>query len=135
MGKSMQQWYPSLIKPSFTPPGWLFPIVWPVLYFMMAVAAFLIARKGLNRKPVQIALVIFAFQLLLNALWSPIFFTLHLIGLAAIEIIFLWAGILATIIYFWRISRFASLLLWPYLAWVSFAAVLNFSIWYLNRTA
>jgi tryptophan-rich sensory protein len=126
-------WYATLEKPFFTPPNWLFAPAWTLLYILMGVAAFLVWRKGLKNRGVRIALIVFLIQLVLNALWSVVFFGLEspLYGLIVISI--LWIAILVTIIKFFRISRVASVLMWPYLLWVTFAAGLNASIWLLNR--
>jgi len=126
-------WYATLEKPPFTPPNWLFAPAWTLLYILMGVAAFLVWRKGLKNRGVRIALIVFLIQLVLNALWSVVFFGLEspLYGLIVISI--LWIAILVTIIKFFRISRVASVLMWPYLLWVTFAAGLNASIWLLNR--
>jgi tryptophan-rich sensory protein len=126
-------WYATLEKPFFTPPNWLFAPVWTLLYILMGVAAFLVWRKGLENRGVRIALIVFLIQLVLNALWSVVFFGLEspLYGLVVIAV--LWIAILVTVIKFFRISRVASVLMWPYLLWVTFAAVLNSSIWMLNR--
>ena len=126
-------WYATLEKPSFTPPNWLFAPAWTLLYILMGIAAFLVWRKGLENRQVRTALIVFLVQLILNALWSVVFFGLEspLYGLIVISI--LWIAILVTIIKFFRISRVASVLMWPYLLWVTFAAVLNSSIWLLNR--
>lgn len=125
------EWYASLKKPSWNPPGWIFGPVWTALYAMMAVAAWLVWRQGgwgKQRKP----LLIFLAQLALNALWTPLFFGLHRPGLAFAEIVLLWLAIAATIAVFRRVRRVAAWLLAPYLAWVSFAAALNFTLWRLN---
>ena len=126
-------WYATLEKPAFTPPNWLFAPAWTLLYILMGTAAFLVWRKGLENRQVRAALIVFLVQLILNALWSVVFFGLEspLYGLIVISI--LWIAILVTIIKFFRISRVASVLMWPYLLWVTFAAVLNSSIWLLNR--
>ena len=100
---------------------------------MMGVAAFLIWNKGIGSRQVRIALGLFLAQLVLNGLWTPIFFGLHMMGLALAEIILLWMAILATIVSFWRISRTAAYLLIPYILWVSFAIALNGALWHLNR--
>ena len=121
-------WYAGLTKPSWTPPGWLFGPVWSVLYLSMAVAAWLVWRKG----NAVMTLVLFAVQLAFNAAWSWLFFGLHSPGLGFADIVLLWAAIVATTIAFWRRSLVAGLLFVPYLAWVSFASVLNFAIWRLN---
>jgi benzodiazapine receptor len=126
-------WYAALEKPPFNPPNWLFAPVWTFLYILMGIAAFLVWRKGLGNRQVRAALIVFLIQLILNALWSVVFFGLEspLFGLIVISI--LWVVILVTVIQFFKISRAASVLLWPYLLWVTFAAVLNSSIWLLNR--
>jgi len=124
-------WYQQLAKPSFTPPDWIFGPVWTILYLMMGVAAWLVWRnKGFaGAAP---ALSLFVVQLALNALWSFIFFGLKQPGLAFGEILLLWLAILGTLVAFWRLAPAAGLLLAPYLLWVSFAALLNFSLWRLN---
>ena len=123
--QSVVTWYPTLVKPWFNPPPWLFAPVWTVLYIMMAVAAWLVwLRKG--------SLVLFYVQLALNFLWTFLFFNQHAPGLALIEIVAMWLAILATLLGFWKIDRRAGWLLVPYLAWVSFAGFLNGSIWWLN---
>jgi benzodiazapine receptor len=131
--QAVSDWYVHLNKPFFTPPGWLFGPVWTVLYLLMAVAAFLIWQKGLDDTVVKIALALYMLQLVLNALWTPIFFGAKMPLLAFIEIIFLWIAIILTIIVFIRVSKPAAILLVPYILWTSFAAVLSFSIWRLNR--
>jgi len=125
------EWYGSLKKPSWNPPGWIFGPVWTALYTMMAVAAWLVWRQGgwaRQRKP----LLMFLGQLVLNALWTPLFFGLHRTGVAFAEIILLWLAIAWTITAFWHVHRAATWLLAPYLVWVSFAAVLNGTLWRLN---
>lgn len=126
-------WYPTLTKPSFNPPAWVFGPVWTVLYIMMGVAAFLVWRRGLGAEGVRLALGVFLLQLLLNGLWSLLFFGLRSPGLAFVDILALWLAIGATVWLFWRLVPAAGVLLLPYWAWVSFAAVLNGSIWSLNR--
>jgi tryptophan-rich sensory protein len=130
---SIPTWYASLQKPAFNPPNWIFGPVWTTLFIMMGVAAFLVWDKGLENKKVRISLAIFGLQLLLNVLWSILFFGLQSPLYAFIDIIMLWASILATIIYFYRISAAAAYLLIPYILWVSFASILNLSIVILNR--
>lgn len=121
-------WYATINKPSWTPPNWLFGPVWTLLYAMMAVAAWLIWRRiGWSS-----AITLFIVQLILNLAWSFIFFKFHSPGLAFIEIVLLWMAIAATIWKFSSTSQPATLLLVPYLLWVTFAAALNFSIWRLN---
>lgn len=125
------EWYAALNKPAWNPPGWIFGPVWTALYVMMAVAAWLVWRRGgfaAQRRP----LGWFLAQLVLNALWTPLFFGLRQPGWAFAEILLLWLAILATLLAFRSVSRAAAWLLVPYLAWVSFAAVLNGTIWRLN---
>jgi len=131
--EALDTWYANLNKPFFNPPGWVFGPVWTTLYALMAVSAFLVWQKGLDTRAVRIALAFFVLQLILNALWTPLFFGAKMPLAAFIEILFLWAAIFLTIFTFTRVSRPAALLLTPYIAWVSFAAVLNASIWLLNR--
>lgn len=125
-------WYANINKPTFRPPNWVFAPVWTTLFLLMGIALFLVLRKGLNKKDIKIAISVFAFQLVLNTLWSFLFFGLKSPFAAFVEIIFLWIAILASIILFFRISRPAGALLIPYILWVSFASILNFSIWRLN---
>ncbi len=129
---AIRGWYTTLNKPSFNPPSWVFGPVWTTLFALMGIAAFLVWKKGWKRKDVKIALGIFIGQLVLNTLWSIIFFGLQNPGGAFVEVILLWLAIIATIIAFARISKAAAWLLAPYIAWVSFAAYLNFTIWMLN---
>jgi benzodiazapine receptor len=126
------EWYAGLVKPSWTPPGYVFGPVWTLLYASMAVAAWMLWR-GVGFGGARMALILFIAQLVLNGMWSWIFFGLHKPGLAFVEIFFLWALIVATLIAFWKLYPPSGILLVPYLAWVSFAAVLNFSIWWFNR--
>jgi tryptophan-rich sensory protein len=129
----VRDWYPTLTKPSFNPPSWVFGPVWTVLYILMGIAAFLVWNKGLDQEGVRLALALFAAQLFLNGLWSFLFFGMESPFVAFLEILVLWVLIVATVIAFWRMNPWAGLLLVPYLGWVSFAAVLNGSIWVLNR--
>lgn len=130
--ESIPTWYAGLEKPWFTPPNWVFAPVWIILYTLMGVAAYLVLQKGAHRKDVQVALAVFAAQLVLNAAWSLLFFGFHAPLLAFLEIIMLWFAIGITIMRFRAISGSAGLLLVPYIAWVSFAAILNAAIWLLN---
>ncbi len=125
-------WYQGLAKPALTPPGWLFPVAWTALYVMMGVSLFIVLRKTAGSATPKAALSAFALQLLLNGLWSWIFFGLHMPALAFAEIVFLWLAIGISAVHFWHIKRAAGLLLLPYLGWVTFAAWLNFSLWRLN---
>jgi tryptophan-rich sensory protein len=125
------EWYQALAKPGWTPPGWLFGPVWTLLYCMMAVAAWLVWREqGISGARLPLAL--FAVQLALNAAWTPIFFGLRQPGWAFLEICLLWAAILAAAVLMFVKKPAAGLLMTPYLAWVSFAACLNFAIWRMN---
>lgn len=124
-------WYRDLAKPPWRPPDWLFGPVWLVLYISIAVSGWLIWRQwGIDG--VALALGVFAVQLVLNALWSAIFFGLRRPDLAFIEVLCLWVSIIATIAVFHPIDAAAAYLLIPYALWVSFAAILNYSIWRLN---
>lgn len=131
--RGVSTWYPTLVKPSFNPPAWVFGPVWTVLYIMMGVAAFVIWKTGLETDGVKLALTLFAVQLALNGLWSILFFGMRSPGLALVEIVLLWLAIVGTIWSFWRVEPLAGVLLLPYWAWVSFASVLNGSLWWLNR--
>jgi len=128
--RSVTTWMPTLNLPSFQPPSWLFGPVWTLLYTMMAVAAWLVyVRTGRAWSP---AMLLFAAQLTLNALWSVLFFGLRRPDLAAAEIVLLLALIVATAIAFWRHSVLAGALMVPYALWVCFATVLNVAIWRMN---
>ncbi len=129
---SIPSWYVFLARPSFAPPNVVFGPVWTTLYLLMGIAAFLVWRKGIGRSEVKQALAVFMLQLALNAFWSILFFGLHSLLGAVIEIVFLWVSIVWTIALFWRLSKTAAWLLVPYLLWVSFAACLALSIWTLN---
>jgi benzodiazapine receptor len=130
---AIADWYANLNKPSFNPPDWLFGPVWTALYVLMAVSAAIVWHKGLDKAAVRIALALFLVQLILNGLWTPLFFGLKMPLAAFVEILLLWAAIGLTILAFARVSLAAAVLLLPYILWTSFAAVLNFSIWLLNR--
>jgi len=125
-------WYAALNKPFFNPPNWLFGPVWTILFIIMGVALFLVWRQGWRQEAVRKALKLFFIQLGFNIIWSYFFFTLENPRLAFLEIIALWLAIVATMIAFYAVERRAAWLLWPYLAWVSFAAFLNYSIWVIN---
>ncbi|OGS23214.1 MAG: TspO protein [Elusimicrobia bacterium RIFOXYA2_FULL_39_19] len=126
-------WYVTLNKPMFNPPSWVFAPTWTLLYSLMGIASYLVWQKDINRKLVRTALLIFYIQLALNVLWSFLFFGMLSLNYAFVEILILWIFILITIIYFLRISGLAGVLLIPYLIWVSYAALLNYSFWMLNR--
>jgi benzodiazapine receptor len=125
-------WYATLEKAFFTPPSWLFAPAWITLYLLMAVAAFLIWRKGLAHDGVKCALTLFLVQLVLNALWSVVFFGLQSPLYGMVVILALWIAILLTIIKFFKLSVAAGSLMLPYILWVSFASALNIAIWVLN---
>lgn len=126
------QWFQSLQLPWFYPPQWAFGAVWTLLFTLIGIAVYLVYRQGTERRPVRIALGVFAAQMVLNVAWSPVFFELQNPPLALGVIGVLWAVIGVTIQAFDRVDRRAAVLLVPYLAWVSFAAILNYSIWRLN---
>ncbi len=125
------EWYAGLVKPGLTPPAWVFAPVWTLLYAMMSLAAWLVWREHGLVKALR-PLGLFLGQLALNVLWSYLFFGLHRPGLAFLDIVALWLGILATLVAFWRAYPAAGLLMLPYLLWVSLAAYLNFQFWRLN---
>lgn len=129
---AIESWYTTLEKPWFTPPSWVFGPVWTVLYTLQGVAAWLLWRGGLERREVKIALGLFGVQFALNLAWSPAFFGLQSPLLGLVVIVPLWFAIAATMAAAWRVDRRATLLLVPYLAWVSLATALNYAIWTLN---
>ena len=130
---SVDSWFPTLEKPIFNPPGWLFAPVWTALYIMMGIAAGLVWNKVKIDPSVKKALIFYFIQLSLNALWSILFFGAQNPLLALIEIVLLWLMIYETFIMFRKIDKIAGYLLIPYLLWVSFATILNASIWWLNK--
>jgi benzodiazapine receptor len=127
----VDEWYAALSKPSWNPPNWLFGPVWSLLYLLMAISVWLVWQKE-GFQAAIIPLGVFLLQLVLNAAWSWLFFGLHEMGIAFIEILALWVGILVCIILFWRIIPISGILLVPYLLWVTFASVLNYTLWQLN---
>ncbi|MBS3818024.1 tryptophan-rich sensory protein [bacterium] len=129
---SVDTWYTTLQKPSFTPPGWLFAPVWTTLYILMGISAFIVWRKGWKNPLVKWALGIFLFQLILNALWSVLFFGLKQPLIAFGEIVLLWLAVGVMIFNFHKVSRWAAYLQFPYILWVTFAALLNGFLWILN---
>jgi len=124
-------WYAGLQKPAWNPPNWIFGPVWTALYMIMAVAAWLVWKRG-GFAGQRVALSLFLIQLLFNALWSPLFFGLRHPALAFVDILLLWLALLGTVITFWKALPLAGALLVPYLAWVTFASALNFALWRLN---
>ncbi len=130
-GSGDSDWYRALQKSPLNPPGWVFGVVWPILYLLMGVAAAIVWRKvELPRR--RVAMTLFAVQLVVNLTWSPVFFALHMIGLAVLHIGVLWVLVVLTINTFWHFSRVAACLMVPYLMWISFAAWLSYSVWQLN---
>lgn len=129
--QAIPDWYVTLNKPIFSPPNWLFGPVWTILYTLMGIALFLVVEKGKGKKR-KIAIKVFLTQLALNSLWSIIFFGLKLPSLAFLEIVIMWTFIILSIKQFLPISKTAAYLLVPYLLWVTFASVLNLSIFVLN---
>jgi tryptophan-rich sensory protein len=127
---SVQSWYLTLNKPSWNPPSWLFGPVWTTLYVLMGIACYLIWKSEHPRK--KQVLTLYFLQLFLNFLWSPAFFGVQNPMLGMLVIVPLWASILACILFFRKINTWAAVLMIPYLLWVSFATVLNATIWYLN---
>jgi len=129
---SISTWYAEIEKPFFNPPNWVFAPVWTTLFILMGISLYLVWKRGIAKEGVKIALTLFGVQIVLNTLWSILFFGMKSPFLAFMEIIILWAAILLTILKFMKISKTAGYLLVPYILWVSFAAVLNFSIFILN---
>ena len=127
----IEGWYKTIEKPSWNPPDYVFGPVWTTLFIMMAIAAWMVWKKD-GFQAVSLAMTLFAIQLVLNIAWSWIFFGMHQPGWAFVEIVILGLAIAATTVAFFRCSRLAGWLMVPYGAWVSFAGVLNFTIWQLN---
>lgn len=121
-------WYAALNKPSWNPPAWIFGPAWSLLYTLMAIAAWLVWRRDGWRLP----LLFYFLQLLLNAAWTPLFFGAHQLGWALAEIVVLWIAILLTQLNFHRVNKAAGWLFVPYLVWVAFATILNFTLWRMN---
>lgn len=131
---SVETWYPTIVKPVFNPPNWIFMPVWTLLYILMAIAAGLVWDKIKEQtEEVKKALLFFIIQLTLNAIWSYLFFGLKNPLLALVEIALLWLMIYETYLKFIKINKIAGYLLIPYMAWVAFAGILNASIWWLNK--
>jgi translocator protein len=126
-----KSFYSQLVQPNWAPPSEIFGPVWTILYTLMGIAAWLVWRSG-GFRPNRQALTLFLLQLAFNALWSWLFFAWYLGVLALADIAVLWILIVATLVSFWRVRPLAGALLIPYLLWVSFASVLNYSLWQLN---
>lgn len=133
LGMCNMNTYTNLIKPPFSPPGWIFPIVWSILYLLMAVAFYLILLKGKEGKAIRKAKKYYFIQLGLNLIWVVIFFRFRLYGLAFLDILFMVVFIMLSIFEFFKIDKISSFLLLPYIIWTSFAGVLNFYIWMFNE--
>ncbi len=129
---SISTWYASLVKPAFNPPNSVFGPIWTIIYTLIGISLYLVIRDGIESKEKKTALIVFSVHLILNSLWSILFFGIKNIFLAFFEIIILWGMIVYTMLLFKRINQKTVYLLTPYLLWVSFAAILNFSIWRLN---
>ncbi len=130
--QSIPGWYASLQKPWFTPPSWVFGPVWTLLYVLMGSAAYLIYEKGLKKPEVRSALEVFGIQLALNAAWSVAFFGLRSIPGGLAIIVLLWLSIIWATALFWKLSRNAALMMLPYILWTCLAALLNYSLFFLN---
>jgi len=131
---SVIEWYPSIIKPSFTPPNWIFAPVWSILYIMMGISWGHVNKIRKSAKLFTKQNIAFITQLLLNGAWSYIFFGLHEIGYAWLDLNLILISLTVTIYYFFKISKFAGWLLIPYLVWSIYANILNLTIWYLNAS-
>jgi translocator protein len=131
--QSIPDWYATIAKPSFNPPNWIFGPVWTLLYIMMGISAFMVWKKGIEDPRGRFSILVFLFQLLLNATWSVLFFGFRSPFAGLMGIVLLWAAIFLTVFSFFKISKPAGWLLIPYLGWVSFAVVLNYFIWAMNR--
>ncbi len=125
-------WYAELSKPALNPPSWVFAPAWTTLYLLMGVALFLVWRKKKEGKNIRAAIGMFGVQLFLNGTWSFVFFGMENPQMALVNIVLLWLAIVFTIYLFYKISRPASYLLFPYLLWTGFAAYLNYMILILN---
>jgi tryptophan-rich sensory protein len=129
----VESWYQTIQKPSWNPPNWIFGPVWTTLYIMMGIALFLVWKEDTSSELKKIAVGLFTVQLVLNFFWSFIFFSQQQPGWALVEIVVLWIFILLTIFAFAQVNKTAAWLLVPYISWVSFATILNYTIWQLNR--
>ena len=129
---SIPTWYAALQKPPFTPPNWLFAPAWITLYLLMGISASLVWQRGLDNRQNRMALISFLVQLVLNVLWSIVFFGFESPLSGIVVIALLWVAILITMLKFMQISTLAGFILIPYIGWVTFAAILNVSIFILN---
>jgi len=128
----MSGWYDALVKPAYNPPAWIFGPVWTALYIMMAAAFVVFALKCKGRTR-WLGMTVYTVNIMANLLWTPLFFRWHLIGVAFVDCFFIAASAWFVIVWFWRATRVGALLLIPYALWTSFASVLNFHLWFLNR--
>ena len=128
----VDSWYQTINKPSWNPPSWIFAPVWTILYIMMGIALFLVWKSNNNEALKKRAMILFFVQLVLNFFWSFIFFDQQQPGWALVEIIAMGVAILLTIFAFAKVNKIAAWLLVPYISWVSFASILNYTIWKLN---
>ncbi len=124
--------YSKIVKPPLAPPSWLFPVAWSILYFLMGVSLYIVWNSNADIERKRRAFTIFGIQLLLNFIWSPIFFNMQLFLLAFVVLVLLWLFTLGMIITFYKISKVAGLLQIPYLIWLTFAGYLNLAIYLLN---
>ncbi len=131
--QTIPTWYQTIKKPAFTPPNWIFGPVWTLLYLLMGIALYLVWKSAAPGKAKALAVFFFFAQLALNVLWSFLFFFLKNPLAGFIDIIVLWISILVTILLFYPLSKVGALLLVPYILWVTFASVLNYFLWQLNR--
>ncbi len=129
--ESMEQ-FARLNKPPLAPPGWLFPVVWTILYILMGISSYLVLTSGANKEAILHALKLYTYQLLVNFLWSTFFFNLGWYLFAFVWLVLLWVLVLAMIKSFAKISKVAAILNIPYLLWITFAGYLNLAIWLLN---
>ena len=129
----VESWYQTIARPTWNPPGWLFGPVWTTLYVMMGISLFLVWKEDTSVELKKIGIALFAVQLVLNFFWSFIFFNQHQIGWALVEIAAMWVFILLTIFAFAQVNKAAAWLLVPYISWVSYATILNYTIWQLNK--
>ena len=130
--ESLETWYPTLIKPDWTPPNWIFAPVWSTLFILMGISTFLVWREGFDKRNVKIALGVYVIQFALNLMWSWTFFGLQSPLFGFIVIVVLWIAIFANIVVYARVSKIAAAILIPYIVWVTIASVLNFSVYVLN---
>jgi len=125
-------WYDGLKKPSWIPPNWLFPVAWSTLYVLMSISAARISGMAATNELALLGLGLWALQIAVNTLWTPIFFGLHRLGGGMIVLTLLWLSVTATCVAFWMVDWVSGLMFLPYVAWVTAAGALNFSVWRLN---